>query len=368
MRVSNSEANPVRLAIAKLSVGYDDLLTVDNMAEPLDTSMHGDDSGADQALCNHLAFWTGGDAEQMDRIFRTSEIMRGRWDERSGTNTYGERTIARAIADCRDFYKPAEFRRATRGQVGQELHEEAVPSFDPWFVDGQGRLWKSTDGESFRHITFTPPLIKANLRDVDSGMVRVLMGMKVYWCGRECVLDRNTLLSNTKIVAAIAPLGANVPTSNAWDAVSYLTDSDGAYVHARTSFKALKGHDMACYREEWAEMRDYVCVVAYDNPQADSIALFALADALAEYHVFSHGKVSWSDAFAGANRFVLDLAKVAKGSGERDTVRKAIQFIGSSPHCYCIDGTFYVFLEGPEPHEQRCLELGQDNAVQRCCA
>lgn len=38
MRASNSEANPVRLSIPKPLAGYGDLLTVDDMAELLDTS------------------------------------------------------------------------------------------------------------------------------------------------------------------------------------------------------------------------------------------------------------------------------------------------------------------------------------------
>src|SRR3972149_6342133 len=39
------------------------------------TSDHGgDDSGADLALCNHLAFWTGGDAARIDRLFRASGL------------------------------------------------------------------------------------------------------------------------------------------------------------------------------------------------------------------------------------------------------------------------------------------------------
>lgn len=543
-----------------------------------DTSMHGDDdSGADQALCNYLAFWTGGDEAQMDRIFHSSGLMRDKWDEKRGATTYGERTIARAIADCRDFYKPAEFRRVTSGQSAQEKDTDAAPSFDPWFVDKQGRLWKSTDGENFRHITFTPPFIKANLRDVDSGMVRALVGMKVYGYGRECVLDRDTLLSNTKIVPAIAPLGANVSTSNARDVVSYLTDCDGAFARERPSYESvarmgwakqplgpfmpydaggssvrfdpaldtvgkakpfmeprgtleewvagvsgaragsvafravlaasfaspliavvgvqtfivylwgksrsgktltlkaagsvwgdpsegtdsyyrtfadtpkaivrtatflgdvpilldelqskgsaggqkgkqqavedllyvlslghergalnsnrtmmgygswraltiatgeipiiidntqqgavnrtleinaepfddvreaqemhrlvseqygtagrvyiasLKGHDLAFYREQWVKMRGYVCAMAYDNPQAENIALLALADALAEFHIFLAGKAIWDEAVAGAKRFAMELARLTKSTDDRDTDRKAIQFVG----------------------------------------
>ena len=52
---------------------------------------------ADLALCNILAFWTSGDAEQMDRIFRTSGLMRPKWDEGRAATTYGSMTIQNAI-------------------------------------------------------------------------------------------------------------------------------------------------------------------------------------------------------------------------------------------------------------------------------
>jgi primase-polymerase (primpol)-like protein len=54
-------------------------------------------SQADAALCAHLAFWTNRDAARMDALFRKSGLMRKKWDERRGSTTYGDRTIARAI-------------------------------------------------------------------------------------------------------------------------------------------------------------------------------------------------------------------------------------------------------------------------------
>ncbi len=59
-------------------------------------------SEAELALCNMLAFWTGNDAYRMDRLFRRSALYRReKWDRpaRSG-ETYGQGTIARAIAGC----------------------------------------------------------------------------------------------------------------------------------------------------------------------------------------------------------------------------------------------------------------------------
>jgi primase-polymerase (primpol)-like protein len=42
-----------------------------------DTTAHnGNHSDANLALCSHLAFWTGGNAVQIDRLFRQSGLMR----------------------------------------------------------------------------------------------------------------------------------------------------------------------------------------------------------------------------------------------------------------------------------------------------
>lgn len=54
-------------------------------------------SEADLALCSLLAYWTGNDKAQMDRIFRHSGLMRDKWDEKRGSRTYGEITIETAI-------------------------------------------------------------------------------------------------------------------------------------------------------------------------------------------------------------------------------------------------------------------------------
>ncbi|MBK8753790.1 MAG: hypothetical protein IPL99_20025 [Candidatus Competibacteraceae bacterium] len=39
----------------------------------------------------------------MDRLFRQSDLMRPKWDERRGEQTYGERTLAAAIEGTRSF-------------------------------------------------------------------------------------------------------------------------------------------------------------------------------------------------------------------------------------------------------------------------
>ena len=55
-------------------------------------------SEADGALSTLLAIKHGGDAEKIDQEFRTSSLFRAKWDEKHGKDTYGNLTIASAIA------------------------------------------------------------------------------------------------------------------------------------------------------------------------------------------------------------------------------------------------------------------------------
>ena len=63
----------------------------------------GDDSRADLALCSHLAFWTNGDADRMDRLFRQSRLYREKWERAD----YRQATLDRALSDAGEGYVPA---------------------------------------------------------------------------------------------------------------------------------------------------------------------------------------------------------------------------------------------------------------------
>ena len=71
-----------------------------------DTGNFQSHSEADMALCSHLAFWTGRDAAQMDRLFRASGLMREKWDRPQSGSTYGAITIRNAIGRCSETYQP----------------------------------------------------------------------------------------------------------------------------------------------------------------------------------------------------------------------------------------------------------------------
>lgn len=93
----------------------------------------GDDhSAADYRLCCSLAFWTGGDAARMDRMFRQSGLMRPKWER----SDYRNRTINAAIDATPEFYDP-QHRAApdptaapAEGDAGALY--DAVRSFHAW--------------------------------------------------------------------------------------------------------------------------------------------------------------------------------------------------------------------------------------------
>ena len=71
--------------------------------------LYSSQSEADLAFCNQLAFWTGRNETQMDRIFRSSGLMRDKWDKKRGAKTYGEITIGKACANCVEVYEPRKY-------------------------------------------------------------------------------------------------------------------------------------------------------------------------------------------------------------------------------------------------------------------
>lgn len=81
----------------------------------------GDNSAADMALMNKLAFWTGGNSLQMERMFSDSALgMRDKWKNRPD---YRARTLKKAIADAREFYKPPS-------SESSRTYEDAIKGID----------------------------------------------------------------------------------------------------------------------------------------------------------------------------------------------------------------------------------------------
>lgn len=109
-----------------------------------DTSPYGGDhSRADAALCACLAFYTR-DPEQIDRIFRASGLMRAKWDERRGAETYGYITVRKAldIVDAGGLSAPQSFKTSQTSQTSQGEDADAwTPNVKKWPTLGEKALY-----------------------------------------------------------------------------------------------------------------------------------------------------------------------------------------------------------------------------------
>jgi len=98
------------------------------------TAGYASHSEADIALCSLLAFYTGPDAARVDRLFQRSMLMRPKWDERRGTETYGEITVKEAIARRSEYWQPGE-----RHADSREWKE--IRGADNYADDADAKVW-----------------------------------------------------------------------------------------------------------------------------------------------------------------------------------------------------------------------------------
>jgi len=86
-----------------------------------------DRSSGDQTLCNILADLCGPDGrDQVDRIFRRSALIRGKWDEKRGSTTYGWMTIDSAYRFITQGRAGTASRHLDNDEVLQAAYDEGL--------------------------------------------------------------------------------------------------------------------------------------------------------------------------------------------------------------------------------------------------
>lgn len=100
-----------------------------------------DESSADMALAQHLAYWTGKNMERMRRLMRASKLNRDKYEKRRRTGTYLEETIRRACARCEKVAQRSATAAPTvvAGAVGRECAPRGSyvqPDQQPAFFHG----------------------------------------------------------------------------------------------------------------------------------------------------------------------------------------------------------------------------------------
>lgn len=124
-----------------------------------DTSGYGSHSEADLALCNLLAFWTGGNPTQGDRLFRMSGLMREKWDRRQGSSTYGGLTMKKALelyssGDNAKSVRPGDFSDSGNAETFRAVNEGRLLFTDAlgWLV-WNGQRWERNDHQALTMAT-----------------------------------------------------------------------------------------------------------------------------------------------------------------------------------------------------------------------
>lgn len=98
------------------------------------------ESQADAALAQHLAFWTGNNAERIERLMRMSALQRSKWDAR---DDYLPRTIRKACSMQTVFLEdlpPASSPVAAIVAPGQPVAQEAIPIIESTFLSPDDQL------------------------------------------------------------------------------------------------------------------------------------------------------------------------------------------------------------------------------------
>ena len=109
-------------------------------------------SEADAAFCSMLAFWCGGDTEQMDRLFRQSGLYREKWERED----YRSVTLGKAVALATDFYRPVG--RTSAAEDFDDLQQTVIaltPAENdryPWNDIGNGKLFADVFRDIARYV------------------------------------------------------------------------------------------------------------------------------------------------------------------------------------------------------------------------
>lgn len=131
-----------------------------------DITGHASTSEADLALCNTLAFWTGKDADRMDRIFRSSGLFRPeKWDKShyADGRTYGAATIEKAIAGTRDTFGHGQTSHVeSASTAGGERRENGPQPLEPSTPKQMPQVW-TTAREVFPRTPFPWEVLPADV-------------------------------------------------------------------------------------------------------------------------------------------------------------------------------------------------------------
>lgn len=255
-----------------------------------DTSYHDHDhSRADLSLCCKLR-WYGADRQQIDSLFRTSGLMRPKWDEQRGNQTYGEMTIEEAL-DLVDEIHPAltdEPDLSGDGAMGSPPEfvsprgdREELPEEDP---EPEIR-WADLDVQTAREITESDldplrPVVQYDGRTVLPEGISILASRpkigKTMWAQNVAVgvASGGTVLSNATVhekhqgsVLYINPDGSKRGSKSRLQTMCPAEDGGAPENLHMVHGPFPEGEDARFLLNQWCEERDETSLIVVDTLQ-----------------------------------------------------------------------------------------------------
>ena len=167
-----------------------------------------DESKADGALAAHLAFWTGGDCERVERLMWRSGLVRDKWT--SNHSYLRDFTITKAVSRCANIYtgkktaavEPVELPASAEGIklpfqaaaetfafMGERDGRRLIRFNGAWFTREVGGYYRDLDDEIIRAEVrtscpwqLTPTKVNTTVDELKSALVTDTHGVELpYW-------------------------------------------------------------------------------------------------------------------------------------------------------------------------------------------
>lgn len=181
-------------------------------------------SEAVKSLLQYLAFYTGRNKEQMERIFLNYNNLTDKWDSKRSSTTWGDLELDKAITDCHSVYDP-KYNDTSNYSI--QIDEELIP--EPYKLGENGWLYKMIEkgkGDDKQTvpklITSTPPLITKQFKDIESSNISYELSYRKD--NQTSNIPVQALdIADTKNIINLSSKGLDVDTINRLEVVNFIS-------------------------------------------------------------------------------------------------------------------------------------------------
>lgn len=258
-----------------------------------DTSGYASASEADAALCSILAYWTQGDRERIDSLFRQSALYRDKWER----DDYRKDTLDLVLEGRTEFYQPGPKRQ--KPAAGNGHKEGALPP-------------PPDDGEDKGNTPWPPPAVLALRQWLHERYAFTFRRGRLLYSaalGREVSASEITGTPTSDVLALLAEQ-SDAPRLRGGNAV----DAQLLPYHYRTWLPVAWG-DLAAGLPEEADAAEVV------EPAAEEFRGRLSAALLAMVALTYHYDRSESDRTEVQRRPVVEWARLFARPGRWESVR-----------------------------------------------